>query len=215
MVRSRGPEPDLPLRPSRTGTERAEYPPAHHPPDGRRASRLARPRSHRSPRVLVGHSFEAQIVRVYAGTYPDEVAGLVLVDGAAEDLGQRMRPFLTEEGWRSYLESWDAYPNPEDVTLARLPEIEDGLRTTGRSLPDVPLVVLEGTSRNRWEAAGIPSWWPLADALRVMAAIAAESARLTPQGRVIQAERSGHMVHHDQPELVVEAVRRVLDMARR
>jgi len=162
----------------------------------------------------VGHSFGSQIVRVFAGTYLTEIAGLVLVDGAQEDLGQRMRPFLSEEGWRAFRASWDAYPSPEDVTLARLPDMEDGLRTVGRALPDVPLVVLRGTSRAAWEAAGTPPWWPLAEALRVMREVSVEEARLTSQGRVVQAERSGHMVHHDQPELVVEAIRQVLEVVR-
>ena len=37
------------------------------------------------PYVLVGHSFGALYVRLYAATYPDEVAGLVLVDPWHED----------------------------------------------------------------------------------------------------------------------------------
>ena len=37
------------------------------------------------PYVLVGHSFGGLIVRLYASTYPDDVAGLVLVDAAHED----------------------------------------------------------------------------------------------------------------------------------
>jgi pimeloyl-ACP methyl ester carboxylesterase len=37
------------------------------------------------PRVLVGHSLGALLVRLYAYTHPEEVAGLVLVDPAHED----------------------------------------------------------------------------------------------------------------------------------
>ena len=47
-----------------------------------------------------------------------------------------------------------------------------------------------------------------------MREVSVEEARLTSQGRVVQAERSGHMVHHDQPELVVEAIRQVLEVVR-
>lgn len=37
------------------------------------------------PYVLVGHSFGGYIVRVFNGRYPDEVAGIVLVDATQED----------------------------------------------------------------------------------------------------------------------------------
>jgi len=37
------------------------------------------------PYVLVGHSMAGMNVRVYADKYPDEVAGLVIVDGSHED----------------------------------------------------------------------------------------------------------------------------------
>jgi pimeloyl-ACP methyl ester carboxylesterase len=38
-----------------------------------------------APYVLVGHSYGGLIIRAYAYTYPDEAAGLVLVDAAHED----------------------------------------------------------------------------------------------------------------------------------
>ena len=37
------------------------------------------------PYILVGHSFGGYNVRLFASTYPDEVAGIVLVDAAHED----------------------------------------------------------------------------------------------------------------------------------
>ena len=37
------------------------------------------------PYVLVGHSLGGLCVRLYATTYPEEVAGLVLVDASHED----------------------------------------------------------------------------------------------------------------------------------
>ncbi|HET7225584.1 MAG TPA: alpha/beta hydrolase [Candidatus Eisenbacteria bacterium] len=37
------------------------------------------------PYVLVGHSYGAWLVRMYASEYPREVAGMVLVDGGADD----------------------------------------------------------------------------------------------------------------------------------
>jgi hypothetical protein len=39
----------------------------------------------RGPYLLVGHSFGGTNMQVYASQYPDEVAGMVLVDSALED----------------------------------------------------------------------------------------------------------------------------------
>ena len=57
------------------------------------------------PYVLVGHSFGGTNVQLYASQYPNEVAGMVLVDSATED---EMLVTLTEElqgspGWNKFL----------------------------------------------------------------------------------------------------------------
>lgn len=48
------------------------------------------------PYVLVAHSFGGYNVRVYTSQYPEEVAGLVLVDTSQEDQESRMPPSLTK-----------------------------------------------------------------------------------------------------------------------
>jgi pimeloyl-ACP methyl ester carboxylesterase len=170
----------------------------------------------RPPYVLVGHSFGVQVVRVFAGTYPADVAGLVFVDGAQEDLEERMAPFLGEVGLRRWRQGWDdwlATGNPEAVNYARLPEALAGLRDEGRRLPDVPLVVLTAGSRAAREALGL-DWVPVDDFLRVTREIGAETAALSPRGRHVLAGRSGHFVHHDEPELVLAAIAKVVEAAR-
>ncbi len=46
----------------------------------------------KGPYILVGHSFGGYNVRVYNGTYPADVAGMVLVDASHEDQNNRMSP---------------------------------------------------------------------------------------------------------------------------
>ncbi|MGP1664790.1 MAG: alpha/beta hydrolase, partial [Rhodanobacter sp.] len=43
----------------------------------------------RPPYVLVGHSLAGMYVRVFADTYPDEVVGMVIVEGSHEDQSSR------------------------------------------------------------------------------------------------------------------------------
>ena len=49
----------------------------------------------KGPFVLVGHSYGGPVVRNYASVYPDEVAGIVLVDAAHEGLRVQVGPKQT------------------------------------------------------------------------------------------------------------------------
>lgn len=53
------------------------------------------------PYVLVGHSFGGFNVRLFADYYPDEVAGMVLVDVSHEDFNDRL-PAELREGYERY-----------------------------------------------------------------------------------------------------------------
>jgi pimeloyl-ACP methyl ester carboxylesterase len=48
----------------------------------------------RGPYVMVGHSLGGFNVRVFAGRYPDDVSGVVLVDASHEDQNSRMQNLL-------------------------------------------------------------------------------------------------------------------------
>ena len=50
------------------------------------------------PYVLVGHSFGGALMRLFAHSYPNEVAGIVLVDAAPDDL------FIRIPRWRNAIE---------------------------------------------------------------------------------------------------------------
>lgn len=56
---------------------------------------LLRDAGEAGPYVLVGHSYGGLIARIYASTYPDSTAGLVLVDA----LTDRLRDAETPEQW--------------------------------------------------------------------------------------------------------------------
>lgn len=51
-----------------------------------------------TPLIVVGHSLGGFNVKLYAALYPDEVAGLVLVDPAEERTPERARPILRRFG---------------------------------------------------------------------------------------------------------------------
>lgn len=212
------------------------------------------------PVVLVGHSFSGMLVRLYAYLYPDEVAGLVLVDGAHEDQFQRFPPeigglFPTIRAAQvqqlrglgdtiAHQGSHDLPPLvmvppgfPPDLAatyaaqsvarpsgpLTMAAEL-DALETTQAQvrsaratldaaypLGDVPLMVL---------SHGVPQPVPgMPDAINEAYEAAAaemqeEQAALSRRGRRIIVEGAGHMIHHDQPDAVVAAVRSIIEAAR-
>jgi len=74
----------------------------------------------------------------------------------------------------------------------------------------MPLVVL---------AHGIPfpapfPGWPTYKMERIIFALEQDFATLVPDARLIVATESGHNIHQDQPELVIDAIRQVVTAVR-
>jgi pimeloyl-ACP methyl ester carboxylesterase len=132
------------------------------------------------PYVLVGHSFGGTNVQLYASQYPDEVAGMVLVDSATED---EMLETLTEElqgspGWNKFLATIgvtrlpytlggetdertaisthrkDTYEVADEMTSWE--ESFEQRRASPLSLGDKPLIVLTAGAFQVPPDAGIP-----------------------------------------------------------
>ena len=173
------------------------------------------------PYVLVGHSAGGLVVRLYASTYPDEVVGMVLVDATPEDVWLRFKELLPPAQWDEFealtvtnRDLLEAYPEAERLWTAPL---EDDASTgqvrearADAPLRPMPLVVLfHGIPF----AAPFPEW-PGEAMEATMAALQEDLAGLVPNARHDIAAESGHNIHQDQPELVIEAVREVVEAVR-
>jgi pimeloyl-ACP methyl ester carboxylesterase len=169
------------------------------------------------PYLLVGHSLGGLFVRLYASTYPRQVAGLVLVDATYELL----RELLTPEQWAAYaritLEPVPGVDPPVEL-FDQDASFDQMLRArAARPLrPTLPLVVLShGLPAELPPGVELPPGSPdLATLERASQAAQNELGRLLPYARHVIARRSGHYIHIAQPELVIDAVRRVLGMVR-
>jgi len=150
----------------------------------------------KAPYVLVGHSVGGLAVRLYAVRHPDRVGGLILVDASHEEESARLADLMEPQDRTAFLEHQGGRNCEALDLLAAARE----LREAG-SLPAVPLIVL--TARPRWTIAGCPD-----NAVR--AELQAKLAHLSPRARHDIAERSGHFIQFDRPEVVTAAVREVV-----
>jgi len=162
------------------------------------------------PYVLVGHSLGGILARLYASFYPSEVAGMVLVDSAHEDEMDRGLALIPPDVLKQMLKT----AKPEDMVIRHPDESIDhcSLRAVMNALnwrADIPLVVLTQGLPYRPEDYTNPSLAPKYYQLHLE--MQKELVGRSPRGRQVVAEKSGHFIQQDQPELVVGAVRQVVE----
>ncbi len=167
------------------------------------------------PYVLAGHSFGGPIIRLYASAHPADVAGLVLVDALSEDLPNGLTPKqealfqkinTPPPGTRA--ESLD-----ESATFQQLRESPPA--------PPVPTVVLTADRPQLTKEALAEGQFPagvnqeFADALWAAQLAAQEKlAKKFPGAEHITDTNSTHYIHLENPRLVSDSIRRVVDADR-
>lgn len=155
------------------------------------------------PFVLVGHSFGGMNMRLYAAQHSEEVVGMVLVDSVHEDEMDRWVAMLP-------LEIKDRMSSEDKAQLAKL-AISEGQVRAAHWHSDIPLVVLTHGVVTPSDYS-IPSMMAKGEALRLEMQEAL--ARLSSRSKHIIAEKSGHYIQRDQPELVIDSVRQVVEATR-
>jgi pimeloyl-ACP methyl ester carboxylesterase len=159
------------------------------------------------PYVLVGHSMGGLYVQLFAYQHPNEVAGLVLVDPTPEEFGTRLTELVASLGTPAPARPLEAPPTPQETSFGQMREAR-----VGSAHPSVPLVVL--THGRADDPAERPPGWPLADEERIWRELHEELAHRIPHGRHVVAEGTGHDIHQEQPELVIESIRSVVAAVR-
>jgi pimeloyl-ACP methyl ester carboxylesterase len=141
----------------------------------------------RPPYILVGHSLGGLYIQRFATRYPGEVAGVVLIDSssadAPSDLTTRAR---LKPGTAAYLEDEGVAESNRQVRMAG-------------PFPPLLLTVIAATDHGPyfkgWEAT--------------LMRLQQRLVTLSPRATIIVAEGSGHDIHVDRPNLVIDAVRQM------
>ena len=157
------------------------------------------------PFVVVGHSYGGLNAQLYANQHPENTAGVVLVDSLRWDNLVRAAEILGERAMAALMQGVQG--NPEGVDLVA--SLEQA-RAAG-DLGNLPLTVI---------TAGRPDLPPFIDrnVRERLAGSWLESQRalalLSSAGKHVIAEESGHCVQCDQPALVSDVIRRMVESAR-
>lgn len=148
--------------------------------------------------VLVGHSLGGLYARLYAADRPRDVAGLVLVEPAHEDMPRRARAGMPDDAWEAWMER-RRRPNADGLVEAAV-----GERARRFRLPAIPVTVLTATRRRGGEG-----WEPrfLNEAARQ---VHASILRGVDGARHVPAEGSGPAIHREDPALVAAEIVRMV-----
>jgi pimeloyl-ACP methyl ester carboxylesterase len=184
------------------------------------------------PYVLVGLSVGALVARLYASVHPGEVAGMVIVDHAFTDVGNRTAADPSSPSFAGLdsppvlIQQTPIILTVEDTSdFRKLPEPIQKLHRWAESLkPVLPNVETAEDCLSQLErTAKIPH--PLGNTPLVVVStgnnlpnykkLQAELLSLSNRSQQLRADSSFHSVEIDQPEVVVDAIRQVIEMVAR
>lgn len=171
------------------------------------------------PYVLVGHSFGGLVARLYATTWPQEVAGLVSIDAQNEHFVAAYRELLSPEQYAAAVLDPGPPPGFEDDPGVERLALEVSAAQMRQAQADTPLRRMPFTilshSRDLPNPFGFPADWPVAALEQAFQGSQDALAELVPGARHVTATRSGHYIQLDEPALVALEIRRVVEAVRR
>ncbi|MBN8192118.1 alpha/beta hydrolase [Bacillus sp. NTK074B] len=148
------------------------------------------------PYILVGHSFGGVNVSVYAHEYPEEVAGLVLVDSTPVDYRERFLPTMPSDFQKAYHRQFVREGNYDEFmeSLGQLKEYRETL--------SMPVIVLSAGKKDHYSEVSQNLW---NDMQR-------ELALISSRGEYVPAKNSAHYIQRDEPNVVIRVVARLLEL---
>ncbi len=171
------------------------------------------------PYIVVAHSLGGWYARVFAHLYPEEVAGMILVDTT----------FTYEEGMMIYATAYPTHSPNESASITENRFSEDAINTypsamesmdgldmktsneqvrQANSFGDIPLVVI-GHTPGLIDLSGIDP--VIQDQYAaILVKIMADQATISSRGIFIQAHTHQHFISEYEPQIIIDAITQML-----
>ena len=147
------------------------------------------------PYILAAHSWSGINARWYANQYPNEIAGMILIDAVHEDKYGQFEKLLSEErSKRMWASVKDPSKNAENIDrIASILQVQ-----SKQGVFDFPLIVLT-------RASGTD------ELAMVETRLQAEFLHLSTQSKQYFSKYEDHDIPNSEPELVIDAIRQIVE----
>ncbi len=146
------------------------------------------------PYILVGHSYGGVNMRLFNNMYPQEVAGLVLIDSTPEDYQERFLPFMSDEFKEAYNKQFTL-----EGDFHEFKESLDQLHFSNR-ITDTPTIVVSAGKKAHYSNESQALWNRMQE----------EILRFTTKGEFVVVEKSTHYIQNDEPLLVINTIEKLI-----
>lgn len=167
----------------------------------------------KAPYIMVGHSMGGLNVRIYASQHPNNVVGMILVDSAHEDQNMHISKMIN-----------DVQKQEMDKYLLSLREESNEHIDINKSFDqarashwqqDIPLIVLTRGKRPTEHKAFTATPEQLEKIEIDFNELQKELVTRSPKGKQIIAKKSGHLINLDEPDLIVNAIKEIVETVRK
>jgi pimeloyl-ACP methyl ester carboxylesterase len=150
------------------------------------------------PYILVGHSFGGVNARLYATQYQQKVCGLILVDSTPEDYRERFLPTMSDDFQERYAQQFSREGNYTEFKES-LNQVKESKTTLS-----IPVIVLSAGKKAHYSSDSQALWNEMQRDL----------LDLSSDAQLIIAENSAHYIQNDEPHVVIDAVKSILESLR-